>query len=33
MYVINAEKLTKRYGEFTAVNGISFRVRKGERRR
>ena len=30
MYVINAEKLTKRYGEFTAVNGISFRVRKGE---
>lgn len=30
MNVINAEKLTKRYGDFTAVNGISFQVRKGE---
>lgn len=30
MNVISAEKLTKRYGDFTAVNGISFQVRKGE---
>lgn len=30
MNVICAEKLTKRYGDFTAVNGISFRVKKGE---
>ena len=29
-HVIEVEKLTKRYGDFTAVNDISFRVRKGE---
>jgi ABC-2 type transport system ATP-binding protein len=27
---ITVEKLTKRFGEFTAVNGISFEVAKGE---
>lgn len=30
MNVIKAEKLTKRYGSFTAVNGISFEVESGE---
>jgi len=29
-HVIEVEKLTKRYGDFTAVNDISFRVRQGE---
>lgn len=29
-YAIEVEKLTKRYGDLSAVNGISFRVRKGE---
>lgn len=29
-YAIVAENLTKRYGDFTAVNGISFNVKKGE---
>lgn len=29
-YVITADKLTKRFGDFTAVNGISFGVRRGE---
>ncbi len=29
-HVIEVEKLTKRYGELRAVNGISFNVRKGE---
>ena len=29
-YVITAENLTKRYGEVTAVDGISFRVTAGE---
>ena len=28
--LIEAKKLVKRYGEFTAVNGIDFQVRKGE---
>ncbi|MFI5134882.1 MAG: ABC transporter ATP-binding protein [Chitinophagales bacterium] len=28
--VINAEKLTKRFGDFTAVNEITFQVDKGE---
>lgn len=28
--VINAEKLTKRFGNFTAVDNITFQVRKGE---
>lgn len=28
--VIEVRKLTKRYGDFTAVDGISFEVRKGE---
>ncbi len=28
--VISIEKLTKKYGDFTAVNGISFDVYKGE---
>ena len=30
MNVIKAENLTKRYGSFTAVNGISFKVESGE---
>ncbi|MBQ4166083.1 MAG: ATP-binding cassette domain-containing protein, partial [Oscillospiraceae bacterium] len=30
MTAIKAEKLTKRYGDFTAVDGISFSVDKGE---
>lgn len=30
MTVIKADKLTKRYGETVAVNGISFEVQKGE---
>ena len=30
MAVIKAEKLTKRYGDFTAVDGISFEAQKGE---
>ncbi len=30
MAIIKAEKLTKRYGDFTAVNEISFTVNKGE---
>jgi len=29
-HVIEVEKLTKRYGDLLAVNGISFNVRKGE---
>jgi ABC-2 type transport system ATP-binding protein len=29
-YAIEVEKLTKRYGDFTAVNEISFTVKKGE---
>ena len=29
-YVITAENLTKRYGDVTAVDGISFRVPAGE---
>ena len=29
-YAIEVEKLTKRYGDLAAVNGISFAVRKGE---
>lgn len=29
-YVIQADQLTKRFGDFTAVNAISFEVRKGE---
>lgn len=29
-YVIQAEKLTKRFGDFTAVNQISFKVEPGE---
>src|ERR1700754_4343413 len=29
-YVIQADQLTKRFGDFTAVDGISFEVRKGE---
>lgn len=29
-HIIKVEKLTKRYGDFTAVNGISFEVQKGE---
>jgi ABC-2 type transport system ATP-binding protein len=29
-HAINVEKLTKRYGDLLAVNGISFTVRKGE---
>jgi ABC-2 type transport system ATP-binding protein len=29
-HVINVEKLTKRYGDLSAVNDISFTVRKGE---
>ncbi|TNE72131.1 ABC transporter ATP-binding protein [bacterium] len=29
-YVIEAENLTKRFGDFTAVNEISFHVEKGE---
>lgn len=28
--VITADQLTKRFGDFTAVNGISFEVKKGE---
>lgn len=28
--VITADKLTKRFGDFTAVDGISFEVKKGE---
>ena len=28
--VILAERLTKRFGDFTAVDGISFAVRRGE---
>ncbi len=28
--VIEVEKLTKRFGDFTAVNAISFQVKKGE---
>ena len=28
--VIIVEKLTKRYGDFTAVNDISFQVQEGE---
>ena len=28
--IIKAEKLTKRFGDFTAVDGISFNVHKGE---
>lgn len=30
MAIIRIDKLTKRYGEFTAVDGISFEVNKGE---
>lgn len=30
MYVIETNQLTKRFGTFTAVDGISFRVGKGE---
>ena len=29
-YVIKAEKLTKKFGDFTATNAISFEVGKGE---
>ncbi|MGZ6250056.1 MAG: ABC transporter ATP-binding protein, partial [Syntrophales bacterium] len=29
-HAIEVEKLTKRYGDLLAVNGISFNVRKGE---
>lgn len=29
-YVITANQLTKRFGDFTAVDGISFEVKKGE---
>src|SRR5689334_3549551 len=29
-YVIQADQLTKRFGDFTAVDSISFEVRKGE---
>ena len=29
-YVIQAENLTKRFGDFTAVDHITFNVRKGE---
>ena len=29
-YIIETEKLTKRFGDFTAVDAISFNVRKGE---
>jgi ABC-2 type transport system ATP-binding protein len=29
-HVIEAEGLVKRYGEFTAVNGVSFQVKRGE---
>src|SRR5512133_1857401 len=29
-YAIEVEKLTKRYGDLLAVNGISFTVKKGE---
>ncbi len=29
-FVIQAEKLTKRFGDFTAVNAISFDVKRGE---
>jgi ABC-2 type transport system ATP-binding protein len=29
-YAIEVENLTKRYGDLSAVNGISFKVRKGE---
>ena len=28
--LIQAKQLVKRYGDFTAVNGIDFQVRKGE---
>ena len=30
MNIISADKLTKQYGDFKAVNGISFTVEKGE---
>ena len=30
MNIIRADKLTKQYGDFKAVNGISFTVEKGE---
>ena len=30
MNIIRADKLTKQYGDFKAVNGISFSVEKGE---
>ena len=29
-HIIEADRLAKRYGDFTAVNGVSFRVRRGE---
>ncbi|HUJ41555.1 MAG TPA: ABC transporter ATP-binding protein [Candidatus Acidoferrales bacterium] len=29
-YAVTVEKLTKRFGKFTAVNGISFETRRGE---
>jgi ABC-2 type transport system ATP-binding protein len=29
-YAVNVEKLTRRFGDFTAVDGISFNVRSGE---
>ena len=28
--IIRAEGLTKKYGDFTAVDGISFEIREGE---
>ncbi|MCC7296346.1 MAG: ATP-binding cassette domain-containing protein, partial [Acidobacteria bacterium] len=28
--IIKAENLTKRFGDLTAVNGISFEIREGE---
>lgn len=30
VYAIRAEKLTKRFGDFTAVNEITFDVKQGE---
>jgi len=30
MYTIEVQNLTKRFGSFTAVNNISFQVKKGE---